>query len=62
MSNSEVRICLLGVEPTNSNLGVRALTAGSIACILHQYPAAKISLLDYAEEVGETPRDLYRAT
>jgi len=52
MSSSEVKICLLGVEPTNSNLGVRALTAGSIACILHQYPAAEISLLDYAKEGG----------
>lgn len=55
MSNSPKKICLLGLEPTNSNLGVRALTAGTLACILHQYPGAEISLLDYDKEGGVIP-------
>jgi polysaccharide pyruvyl transferase WcaK-like protein len=54
-SNSSTKICLLGLEPTNANLGVRALIAGSIACILHQYPGAEISILDYAKEGGVIP-------
>ena len=29
-------------------MGVRALTAGSIKCILNQHPKAKVSLLDYS--------------
>ena len=55
MSNSAKKICLLGFEPTNPNLGVRALTAGTIACIFHQYPEAEISLLDYAKKGGVVP-------
>jgi colanic acid/amylovoran biosynthesis protein len=55
MTNSPKKICLLGLEPMNSNLGVRALTAGTITCILHQYPGAEISLLDYAKEGGAIP-------
>jgi len=31
-------------------MGVSALTAGTIACILHRYPDAAISLLDYGRE------------
>ena len=52
MGSPPARICLLGLDPRNSNLGLRALTAGSIACILHRYPGAEISILDYAKEGG----------
>lgn len=55
MSKLKKKICLLGLEPTNSNLGVRALTAGTIVCILGKYPRAEISLLDYDREGAEIP-------
>lgn len=31
-------------------MGVGALTAGSIRCILNQYPEAEVSLLDYSKK------------
>jgi len=44
------QICVLGATFNTGNMGVSALTAGTIACILHRYPEAKISLLDYGRE------------
>ena len=44
------RICVLGATFDTGNMGVSALTAGTIACILHRYPDAAISLLDYGRE------------
>jgi colanic acid/amylovoran biosynthesis protein len=62
MSNSSKKICLLGLEPTNSNLGVRALTNGTIACILHQYPGAEISVLDYDNDGSVIPFQVGKQT
>lgn len=55
MNKSSTKVCLLGLEPMNSNLGVRALTAGTIACILHEYPNAEISILDYDKKGAVIP-------
>lgn len=43
-------ILLLGATFSTSNMGVGALTAGTIKCILHQFPDAEIFLLDYGKE------------
>ena len=44
------KVCVLGATFNTGNMGVSALTAGTIACILHRYPDAAISLLDYGRE------------
>jgi len=46
----EPRIALLGATFDTGNMGVSALTAGAIKCILNQYPRAAVSLMDYAKE------------
>lgn len=43
------RICLLGATFATGNLGVSALTEGSIKTIVHRYPDARIFLLDYGQ-------------
>ena len=45
-----MKIALLGVSFNTHNLGVGALTAGTIKAVLHQYPHAEIFLLDYGKE------------
>jgi len=44
------KIILLGATFSTSNMGVGALTAGTIKCILHRFPDAEIFLLDYGKE------------
>src|SRR5437773_3085595 len=44
------KVCILGATFDTGNMGVSALTAGTIACILERYPEAAISLLDYGRE------------
>jgi colanic acid/amylovoran biosynthesis protein len=46
----QMRISVLGATFETENMGVSALTAGTIKCILRQHPAAAISLLDYAKQ------------
>jgi len=40
----------LGATYATNNLGVNALTDGAVRCILHRYPQALISLLDYGRQ------------
>lgn len=44
------KFCLLGATFDTDNMGVSALTAGTIKCILSVFPDAKISLLDYGKQ------------
>ena len=44
------KIHLLGVTFSTGNMGVGALTAGTIKCILNCFPDAEIFLLDYGKE------------
>jgi colanic acid/amylovoran biosynthesis protein WcaK/AmsJ len=48
-----MKISLLGASFDTGNMGVSALTSGTITCLLHRFPDAEISLLDYAEEGRE---------
>jgi len=41
------RICLLGADYLNSNLGIRALTTGAITAIFAQHPSADVQILEY---------------
>ena len=43
-----MRIAVLGATLETTNMGVGALAAGAIRCLLHAYPQADISFLDYA--------------
>ena len=49
-SQRQLRIAILGATFETQNMGVSALTAGTIKCILSQHPYAVISLLDYAKK------------
>src|ERR1019366_7542946 len=44
-----MKIGLLGVSFETQNLGVSALTAGTIQCILHRWPRAEVFILDYGK-------------
>jgi polysaccharide pyruvyl transferase WcaK-like protein len=44
-----MRIGLLGVSFDTQNLGVSALTAGTIQCILRRWPRAEVFILDYGK-------------
>lgn len=44
------KVCLLGASFNTNNMGVRAITAGIIKSILHQFPNADIILLDYGTD------------
>ncbi|HWP85966.1 MAG TPA: polysaccharide pyruvyl transferase family protein [Terriglobia bacterium] len=44
------KVFLMGASFNTGNMGVSALAVGSITCILHGLPEAKISLLGYAKE------------
>ena len=50
MPDKPLNVCLLGATFGTGNLGVGALTAGTIQCILHRFPLASISLLDYGTQ------------
>ena len=41
------RICLLGADYDNSNLGIRALATGALTAIDAQYPEATVQLIEY---------------
>src|SRR5207244_1279177 len=43
-------ILVLGATFNTANMGVSALAAGSIRCILQRYPEAEIFLLDYGRQ------------
>lgn len=45
-----MKICLLGATFSTNNMGVGALTAGTIETILYHDPDAEICLLDYGKE------------
>lgn len=49
---NHVRVCVLGATFETSNMGVSALTAGTITCILHQWPEAEVFLLDYGKQAS----------
>jgi colanic acid/amylovoran biosynthesis protein len=46
------QILLLGATFLTQNMGVGALAAGAIRCLLTRYPGAHIRLLDYSEEAS----------
>lgn len=46
-----MHVCLLGATYATNNLGVNALTDGAVRCILHRYPRAWVSLLDYGKQM-----------
>jgi len=45
-----MKVTLLGATFETTNMGVSALTAGTINCIIHKDPEAEITLLDYGKE------------
>jgi colanic acid/amylovoran biosynthesis protein len=49
------RICLLGADYENSNLGIRALATGALMAIYTQYPNASVEMLEY----GVSPKDFH---
>ena len=50
MSQKPIRACILGATFNTNNMGVSMLAAGAIRCILHRFPQARITMLDYARE------------
>src|ERR1039457_7303958 len=42
-----MRVCVLGAAFGTDNMGVGALAAGTIRCILHVYPQAEVFFLNY---------------
>lgn len=46
--NSPLKIGILGVDFHKGNLGVGALAAGTLRCILHRFPGAEVFLLNYS--------------
>jgi polysaccharide pyruvyl transferase WcaK-like protein len=46
----QMRISVLGATFETENMGVSALAAGTIKCILSEYPSATVTLLDYAKK------------
>lgn len=50
MARDSVNICILGATFNTANLGVSVLAAGAIRCVLHTFPNAKITQLDYAKD------------
>jgi polysaccharide pyruvyl transferase WcaK-like protein len=49
-NKNKLRFCLLGASFATSNMGVSALTAGTIESIVHNHPEAEITLLDYEKD------------
>ena len=48
------KICLIGVPLDCPNLGIEALFYGSVGGILHQFPDATVSVMDFAREGSRT--------
>jgi colanic acid/amylovoran biosynthesis protein len=48
--STPIQAFILGASFDTDNMGVSALAAGAIKSLLHQFPNAEISLLDYARE------------
>jgi colanic acid/amylovoran biosynthesis protein len=48
--NSTPRICMLGSSFGTNNFGVSVLTLGTVQCLVHTFPQAEISILDYGRE------------
>ena len=44
------KVCVLGATFETSNMGVGALAAGTVRCVLHQWPDADVFFLDYGKE------------
>jgi polysaccharide pyruvyl transferase WcaK-like protein len=53
------KICLLGADYLNSNLGIRALTTGAITAIHAQYPRAEIKIIEYGRNAEEFTFELH---
>jgi polysaccharide pyruvyl transferase WcaK-like protein len=49
-SDPPVTVGLLGASFGTKNLGVAALTCGTVASVFHSYPNARLYLIDYAKE------------
>jgi polysaccharide pyruvyl transferase WcaK-like protein len=49
-SDSRLTVGLLGASFGTKNLGVAALTCGTVASVFHSNPNARLFLIDYAEE------------
>lgn len=47
------KICILGATFNTLNMGVSMLAAGAIRCVLHRFPDAQLTLLDYAYQAHE---------
>ena len=52
-NNKQIKICLLGASFDTCNMGVSALAAASIKCILNRWPEAEVVLLGSSQFVGE---------
>ncbi len=52
------RICLLGADYDNSNLGIRALATGASTAIDAQFPGATVQMLEYGSASREFTFDL----
>jgi colanic acid/amylovoran biosynthesis protein len=50
MENKKPKICLLGASFGTNNMGVNALTAGTLKAFYSQYPDGKLFLLDYGKK------------
>jgi colanic acid/amylovoran biosynthesis protein len=50
MTSKPLKVCLLGIAFNNYNLGIGALADGALRCILHTYPDAKLSVMEYGYE------------
>ena len=49
-SKGPLKLYLMGASFSTGNMGLSALAAGSITCILHKFPDAEISLLGFARD------------
>jgi len=50
METKNPKICLLGASFGTNNMGVNALTAGTVKSLFHRFPSAELVLLDYGKE------------
>ena len=50
MTNKPIKVCILGAAFNTPNMGVSVLAAGAIRCVLHRFPEARITQLDYGRE------------
>lgn len=50
LARSPLKVCILGATFNTANLGVSVLAAGALQCVLHAFPNASITQLDYARD------------